>query len=754
MLEAGIKAAQHGNRAEAKILLLRATETEPGNEEAWMWLASVSEYPEELLGFLSHVLEINPTNERAVEWAKSTKSLLSKTFVERGISASKDAHKDFAKQCFLQAIAQNGENETAWLWLASGTDSPEEKSAYLQKVLSLDPKNENAIFLLKSIKNQKVDGLFQQAVAAAVADERKSARQILETVLTETPELVEAWVLKSFLVESFEEKISCFEKILDLDDENELANVNWTTLLDIMSKAELPTRTESPKHVLKPVENDFEEDFETVSAPASSVLDESNEVLNFNLVPDADKANELSAYQAEAANETAYFQPESNAPESGGADNAADDQPVNEFRAEEEESAESFAVSDLQENAAESEFFEIAAPESDYSPVQTQVSAAEAEDYSPYASEETAQPGENLPSYYEESPLSNYENEDSPASSNDYSPEFANSEQKYPENSRPNVDLQSFDESESFEQNPVEENPVEESSNEQSASEVYLPPENLPEKNFSLPDSADAESGNADLFVKDFVKSPDAMLDCPFCRAEGEAQSFVCDSCQTMLTMADLESLLAHQGADREILRQAVEQMEEARNRRDFSVEELKTLAVGQINLKNLRQGFAYLEEAARLNPKDVFLGSQVNFLKIRLAEIEEQKNIHDSMPKNRKILVVDDSATVRKLISGKLEKSGHEVFCAVDGIDALEKVKEFVPDLILLDINMPRMDGYQVCKLLRGDEATREVPIVMISGKDGFFDKVRGRMAGTTGYITKPFGPETLMKMLETYIV
>ncbi len=147
-------------------------------------------------------------------------------------------------------------------------------------------------------------------------------------------------------------------------------------------------------------------------------------------------------------------------------------------------------------------------------------------------------------------------------------------------------------------------------------------------------------------------------------------------------------------------------------------------------------------------------LSSQVNALAIRLAEIEQKESIHNSMPQNKTILVVDDSATVRKLISGKLEKCGHTVLSAVDGMDALEKINEAVPDLILLDINMPRMDGYQVCKLIRGNDVTKDVPIVMISGKDGFFDKVRGRMAGTTGYITKPFGPETLMKTVETYIV
>jgi twitching motility two-component system response regulator PilG len=92
-------------------------------------------------------------------------------------------------------------------------------------------------------------------------------------------------------------------------------------------------------------------------------------------------------------------------------------------------------------------------------------------------------------------------------------------------------------------------------------------------------------------------------------------------------------------------------------------------------------------------------------------------------------------------------------VITAVDGMDALAKINEVVPDLVLLDITMPRLDGYQVCKLIRNNEATKDVPVVMISGKDGFFDKVRGRMAGTNGYITKPFGPDTLMKTIELYL-
>jgi twitching motility two-component system response regulator PilG len=146
-------------------------------------------------------------------------------------------------------------------------------------------------------------------------------------------------------------------------------------------------------------------------------------------------------------------------------------------------------------------------------------------------------------------------------------------------------------------------------------------------------------------------------------------------------------------------------------------------------------------------------LSSQVNALHIRLEEIKQQQEAYERMPKGKAILVVDDSPTVRKLIAGKLEKCGHEVFCSNDGVEAMELLADLRPDLVLLDITMPRMDGYQVCKLIRNNPETKDVPVVMISGKDGFFDKVRGRMAGTTGYITKPFGPETLMKAVETYL-
>ena len=243
------------------------------------------------------------------------------------------------------------------------------------------------------------------------------------------------------------------------------------------------------------------------------------------------------------------------------------------------------------------------------------------------------------------------------------------------------------------------------------------------------------------------------MASCPFCKAENPVQAFTCGGCLSTLTLSDLEMLLANSHADKAVLRDAVKEMLSVRDSRPLDEKELTNLGIAHLNLRDFDSGFQFIQEASHLNPNNVVLASQANSLLIRLDEIRRQEEAAQAMPREKKILVVDDSATVRKLIAGKLEKCGHEVFCAADGIEAIEQLDNVVPDLILLDITMPRMDGYQVCKVIRGKDTTKDVPVVMISGKDGFFDKVRGRMAGTTGYITKPFGPETLMKAVETYL-
>ncbi|HEX8249962.1 MAG TPA: hypothetical protein VF599_17450, partial [Pyrinomonadaceae bacterium] len=230
MLKAGIDAAKQGNRAEARMLLLRVAESQPENETAWLWLASISEYPEELLVFLNNVLNINPHNERALEWSKATKSLLAKTFVQRGINATRENQKDFASQCFHQALAHDDRNEMAWLWLASVADSPEEKTAHLEKVLSLNPENETAQASLRAIRQQASHALLKKANVAAISGEHEAARAMLDELMNLSPEMEEAWILKAYLSEAHEEKIACFEKVLALNPENETAHAGIDSL--------------------------------------------------------------------------------------------------------------------------------------------------------------------------------------------------------------------------------------------------------------------------------------------------------------------------------------------------------------------------------------------------------------------------------------------------------------------------------------------------------------------------------------------
>lgn len=111
------------------------------------------------------------------------------------------------------------------------------------------------------------------------------------------------------------------------------------------------------------------------------------------------------------------------------------------------------------------------------------------------------------------------------------------------------------------------------------------------------------------------------------------------------------------------------------------------------------------------------------------------------------KILVIDDSNTIRRSAEIFLKQGGHDVLLAQDGFDALAKVNDYQPNLIFCDILMPRLDGYQTCAIIKRNAKFSDVPIVMLSSKDGVFDKARGRMVGSQDYLTKPFTKDQLLQ-------
>jgi len=118
----------------------------------------------------------------------------------------------------------------------------------------------------------------------------------------------------------------------------------------------------------------------------------------------------------------------------------------------------------------------------------------------------------------------------------------------------------------------------------------------------------------------------------------------------------------------------------------------------------------------------------------------------------NLKILVIDDSNTIRRSAEIFLKGGNHEVMLAEDGFDALSKVSDYRPNLIFCDILMPRLDGYQTCAIIKRNAKFANVPVVMLSSKDGVFDKARGRMVGAQDYLTKPFTKDQLLKAVEQF--
>ncbi len=138
----------------------------------------------------------------------------------------------------------------------------------------------------------------------------------------------------------------------------------------------------------------------------------------------------------------------------------------------------------------------------------------------------------------------------------------------------------------------------------------------------------------------------------------------------------------------------------------------------------------------------------------MELREPDAAGGVADPEPEatGARVLVIDDSNTIRRSAEIFLRQGGHEVVLAEDGFDALAKVVDHAPELIFCDILMPRLDGYQTCAIIKRNPRFAHVPVIMLSSKDGLFDKARGRMVGSQDYLTKPFTKEQLLRAVESH--
>ncbi|MFL6468825.1 MAG: response regulator [Pyrinomonadaceae bacterium] len=630
-LNMGIRSAQSGDRVNARIALLRATELDDRNENAWLWLASISEYPEELVAFLENVLAINPANDRAIQWMAATRTLLAKTFLQRGTDAAEADQPMYAEDCFRKALEYDPKNTAAWLSLAELSQNKEDRIANFERVLAIEPENKEATNALSSIRAEEESSEFAEIKKAAFDGDAFGALALLENFSERFPSNLDAWMLRSHLVTRPADKLAALKLVLKIDPTHNAAKLSFDSLNAMFADAEAATTSQ-------------EKLSEAGSAMVSTVAQ------------------------------------------------STDDKVEVEFPSDEPEFSQPIA-----EPNEELIFEEIV--EEDVTPTFV-VASAESKDFDV--------------------------------------PEWNNCYEAHEDWNR---------ETEAFSTEAFAE---QENVSEITAVGAIPMPFELPSE---LTELSPERTGFETTVEKRSVDSVRDQTPCPFCSFNNDLTTLKCSSCLAVLSLSDIDELLANSHADKYVIRKAVERMETEKSSRAFDESELTTLGIGHLNLKNLQYGFNYLHEAADLYPENEILNGQVDALEHRLDEIRRKDEAHAALVKGKTILVVDDSATVRKLIAGKLEKSGYEVFCSTGGAEALERIKDLTPDLVLLDIVMPEMDGYQVCRQIRGWVATSNTPVVMISGKDGSFDRSRADAAGSNGFITKPFGPETLMKAVEFYL-
>ncbi len=758
LMKNGISAAQDGDRVMARDLLFRATEIDSGNEDVWMWLASVSDYPEELLAFLDNVLDINPDNQRASEWHAATSSLLAKTFVQRGIDAHEQGDDKLANQCFEQALDNDSSCEMAWFWRASISGSIDEKIKCLKWVLHINPDNAEAQSIMLSYKMAAVQASLDQARSAAAAGDPEKAVEIIDEVLGDHPDNVDALMLRSHFSVNLNEKLHSLEQVLELDPDNTEAQSFMLSYkmaavqasLDQARSVAAAGDPEKAVEIIDEVLGDHPDNVDALmlrshfSVNLNEKLHSLEQVLELD--PDNTEAQSFMLSYKMAAVQAALDQARSAAAagDTGKANNI-----IGEVLCDHPDNVEALMLrshfsADLNEKLGALEQVLEIEPDnimarSSYDFLSTTLKVVQPVNHESETESDAGTEPSTPESVSMEPELSDDLSSDIDSIHTTNEPLAA-------------ADFAVVEEAEAaWESHPVVE--IESPEPEREVEEFHM--DEVSDFDPPATEQLDIHTTEEPVVAMnaDNNQTDDSTVNCPFCSAETGPKAFKCNSCNASLSLSDIESLLSNSLADRDLIQTAVTEIEAQWNLREFDEHELTVLALGQFNLREFDRGLKYLQEASRLTPNDVILAGQVNALAIRLEEMRRQAETQSSFPTGRSILVVDDSATVRKLISGKLEKSGHNVDCAVDGSEGLAKITASKPDLVLLDIGMPGMDGYEVCKEIRANPETRDLPVVMISGKDGFFDKVRGKMAGATGYVTKPFGPETLMKALETYL-
>ncbi len=255
-----------------------------------------------------------------------------------------------------------------------------------------------------------------------------------------------------------------------------------------------------------------------------------------------------------------------------------------------------------------------------------------------------------------------------------------------------------------------------------------------------------------------------AIRHCPFCRTPYVESPESCAHCKAYFRITPAMLRSPKKQVNKEIIDLAIHRytkiiLVEKKPRIHFN------LALAHLNRNQWEEGLDQLYKTRKMDPDNEQCRRQLNLLLDHMANVELPMGDNSSQAPDKKIvaatenrrdktvLVVEDSATTRKVITVILRHEGFDVIEAKDGIEAMARFNEMTPDLVLLDIVMPGMDGYQVLSTMKHNNNFRKIPVIMLTARDGMIDKVKGRMSGCNEYLTKPFTPEELTARVRKYL-
>ena len=256
------------------------------------------------------------------------------------------------------------------------------------------------------------------------------------------------------------------------------------------------------------------------------------------------------------------------------------------------------------------------------------------------------------------------------------------------------------------------------------------------------------------------------IVRCPFCYTPLNAKAMQCPFCRAHVVITDDTLQQIGKNINRQQLLDAVQRFEGVLSR-EFNIPALFYAGMAHLNLGDFDEALQYVEQVQEC------MGSSENIYSKTIPRIlsyiashqgtRDQKTesnessvplpTDDKMSSKKKVLVVEDSPTTRKIIKMTLETNNYRVVEAADGVEALTKLNDEHPDLVLLDVMLPTLDGYGILTLLKKNKHLKKVPVIMLTSKDRFRDKIKGRFSAASAYLTKPFKPDILLKEVEKYL-